>query len=770
MSVQAKLLSARSILPLLAVTTGISSALLGGQGCGRKDGSSSTDVVGDVQALVFEKRANWTPAGAPEVSGGTGQVIDYLRYVPGGGIYTLTPPRPDGKLENITAKFTTADVNGVDLSFDAKQVVFSMKTSDSDHYHLYTATLGAGADGAHDIHQLTFGDREDVMPIFVPGDRIAFVSNQAYTAMGTRADEYEHAAVVSQIATISTTGGDADRRNCSQNLSHTVNLFLQSDGRLGFSRWEHLGDTNDVKIFSMNPDCTQMLAVGGQHGKPVNSITQLHEISPGVMVGIGSPRNRTLQSGAIIQVDSRAPEGSNAKYDEQNSKFTNLTPGVPTSNAPSPIGRYRNPNVLPDGRLLVSWSDGNVNDLDELSGTPPNFGLYVFDINTQRNQLVYDDPKTAELYAIPVVARKSPAIIYDVKKPDPNVGAVIGSIDVTQTSLSENISGAQFKDTALADALKQAVGVRIIEGFSSEIGAAPMFGLTMHEGAAVLGEAKVYGDGSWQAKIPPYIPVHLQPIDKFGMSIRSQGLWIQGMPGETRACGGCHEDRTKEVVPRKGPGLTIAQQKTPENFMIPISSRHEYGWDKALQPILDAKCKSCHVPGGKAGDLASKTYQVVATAKDGTQTTYTVPWLDFSGDSMTVSYDMGVYTFSKSYVSLYYPAQLSGGMARGLKVIGELPPIWMKPTSARNSVLIQTLNPTATDGSGELAWPGLAQHGKDQGFTLTTEEIGAFIKSADLGGQWTSRQNVKSAACWMSPTSDDGSCGNGKGGTGTIYP
>ena len=54
-----------------------------------------------------------------------------------------------------------------------------------------------------------------------------------------------------------------------------------------------------------------------------------------------------------------------------------------------------------------------------------------------------------------------------------------------------------------------------------------MFGLTMHEGAAMLGEAAVYADGSWLADVPPYIPIHLQPIDKFGMAIRNQGLWIQ---------------------------------------------------------------------------------------------------------------------------------------------------------------------------------------------------------------------------------------------------
>ena len=62
-----------------------------------------------------------------------------------------------------------------------------------------------------------------------------------------------------------------------------------------------------------------------------------------------------------------------------------------------------------------------------------------------------------------------------------------------------------------------------------------MFGLTMFEGAAVLGEAPVFADGSWLANVPPYIPMHLQPIDQYGLAIRNQQLWIQGMPRRTGA-------------------------------------------------------------------------------------------------------------------------------------------------------------------------------------------------------------------------------------------
>lgn len=743
----------------------------GSEGCGKRD-TAGNDVIGNVPGIVFAKRANYDKAGNPQVSGGSGQVIDYLRYVPGGGVYTLFPPRADGKLENITAKFPDADVNGIDVSFDAKQVVFSMKKTEADHYHVYTANIAADGSGDHAIKQLTFGDtRDDVMPIFIPGDRVAFVTNEPYTAMGTRADEYEHARVVSQIATISVTGGDADRKLCAQNLSHTVNLWLRFDGTIGFSRWEHLGNVNDVKLFKMNPDCTQMLSVAGQFNKPVNSLVQVHEIAPNVMVGIGTKRNRTLQAGALMRIDARYkdPKTGNVtaeKLDSDHASFVNLTPGVPAGGGSSPIGRYRTPSHLPDGRLLVSWADGWMTDQNELEQVPPNFGIYVYDEATKANVLVYDDPKSMELYAQPIVARNVPPVIGDLnKKVDPSTPAVIGSIDVIQTNLVENVSGAQFKNVPLSEALKSAVAVRVIEGFSSEIGALPMFGLTMHEGGAILGEVPVQSDGSWLASIPPFLPVHLQPIDKFGMSIRNQLLWIQGMPGETRTCGGCHEARAEQVLPRKGIGLTIAQQKGPQNLVKPIKDREEYGWNTQIQPILDAKCVSCH---GSDSALAKKTYQVIATdEKTGKTTTYTIPWLDLSGDSVSVSFEMGVYTFSKSYVSLYYPSQLKMG-SRGLKVVGDLPPEWMVPGDARNSKLIQHINVKADDGT--LAWAGTTEHDVDKGKALTKAEKAALIKSADLGGQWTSRQNVKNATCWKSDAADKGTCSDAKAGGGTIYP
>jgi hypothetical protein len=717
-------------------------------GCSSKHADS--DVGTSADAIVFVKRQHTTTgeSGAVniDVAGGNGQVIDYQRYVPGGGVYLLTPARPDGELKNLTAAFDTADIAGLDLSFDAKDVVFAMKRSADDHYHIYTTRIASG-----ETHQKTFGDHDDINPIYVPGDRIAFVTNQPFTDMGTRADEYNHGRAVTQLAVMSASGGDADRRLCSQNLSHTVNPFLRSDGTIGYSRWEHLGGVNDVKVFRMSPDCTQMVHVAGQLGKPSNSLVQVSEIAPNVMVGIATDRERTIQSGAIVKLDAQfyAPSGVQpGRLDSEHVKYEVLTPSVPIGSDPSPVGRYRNPRGLADGRLLVSWANGNVNDLNELSETPPDFGIYVLDTSNGEgtNQLVYNDKQTWDLYAIPVAPRAIPPIIGAVQNvADPSVAATFGSLDVKNTDLVDNMvttvqhyTGAEPTSVALPTALASAVKVRVIEGFSSEaVPGVTMFGLTMDEGAAVLGEATVHPDGSWLADVPPYLPVHLQPLDKFGLSIRNQRLWIQGMPGESRVCGGCHESRTGDNTPGINSNLSIAASVGPEKFNVPIAQRDEYPWAK-VQTLLDAKCVSCHNEE-KNGNGPQTFYKLVKTDAMGGTVEYPIPTLSFTSKSSTVYYDRSLKAWPTSYVSIFYPAVAEMTM-KGYMIVGTVPPPWGVPESARDSVLIEKLNVRASDGT--YAWDPATHpsHPEDVGTTLTDEERAMLVRVMDLGGQYYARQ------------------------------
>ena len=738
----------RKRIPVALLAALLALPTLAAQGCGSGDPEES--VLPGVQSMVFVRRAFVTPTGDHNVAGGSNQTIDYLRYVPGGGVYTLTPPTPTGELVNLTETWADGtaidgvDISGIDLNFDGTQVVFAMRHSGDSHYHLYVANV----QGEPNIRQLTFGDWHDVKPVFVPGDRVAFVTNQPYTEMGTRADEYNHSRVVTQIATISLDIGDADRRLCAQNLSHTADPFLMSDGRIGFSRWEHLGPLNDVKLMAMNPDCTQMVGLAGTGGKPSNSLVQFHEVTPGQYVGIATSRRGTIQAGAIVALDARAAGGvDGVLLDEQNAQFEVLTPNVPRGeeSPPSGVGRYRRPFPLDGGQYLVAWADGDVNERNELAETAPNFGVYLWDPETRRRTLVFDDPNTWDTYAIPVAPRDIPPVHPGILSPapDPSTPAVLGSVDVTITGLNERVRGGQLDGMTLDEALDETVAVRIIEGFSTEIGGGfREFGLTMHEGGAIVGEANVYEDGSWEAEVPSRLPYHLQAVDEFGMAIRNQLLWIQAMPGEERRCGGCHEDRTGQVLPRMG-ATTLAQQAGPEDFDLSIPDRRELPWigapsNRNVQDVFNDNCIGCH-DGGAMDPFAGRFYTVQVTTMDGEMLEYEIPYLLLTDEPVTAYYEDETHQYPASYVSLLYPSAMMGDSI----AVGDVPPEWVTPGLARTSRLIEVVNSDSPTDADRWAFDGVGHLLQQTGTRLSREDRDILIEMADLGGQFWSRQNVE---------------------------
>ena len=92
-------------------------------------------------------------------------------------------------------------------------------------------------------------------------------------------------------------------------------------------------------------------------------------------------------------------------------------------------------------------------------------------------------------------------------------------------------------------------------------------------------------------------------------------------------------------------------------------------------------------------------------------------------------------------------------MTMGITLIsGTVPPMWGIPANARGSMMIQTMNVQATDGT--TAWPTSQQpmHPEDQSVTVTPTERLALIRVMDLGGQYYSRQNTKFVA---NPASND---------------
>jgi hypothetical protein len=367
---------------------------------------------------------------------------------------------------------------------------------------------------------------------------------------------------------------------------------------------------------------------------------------------------------------------------------------------------------------------------------------------------LYDDPHMWEIQARALKARAEPSV---TPSPISGQGFVVGAINVYNSSLRAKETKDLVPPTSTDPG--NAVKVRLIEGFSGEEGVR-MFGSTEFDGASLYGEVDVQPDGSFQALVPANVPVHMQVIDKFAISVANEDIWVSGRPGEQRTCGGCHEDRAK--VEPVMPGQTMAQVLGPVNLDAPratrISTDYSYGkvrgvpWDKAIQPIFDAKCVSCHNGDTtKTATLADGTTVPVNrqfTVMDitaGMQQTFT---FDLSGDKLEVKVGekmSGDYT--KSYISIFGLGEMLG--EDNVVITPPMPGDFKNglAANAAGSPVIQKVNPVQ-----QFPTPNPAVHRYDtaphpttDNVPLTPAEYYLLGLSIDMGGQYFSRENKEEA-------------------------
>jgi len=714
-----------------SIAIGAALFTFGGIGCG---GSDDPGPLGNVDSLIILQRPSRND---------TGDIFSYTSYKPGARLVSLSPPTADGKLTTICCDaagpdYADIDISSYDISFDAKSIVFSARRGKDSSYGLFLLQI---ADGS--VEQVaTDPGREFVAPIFLPGNRIMFTSNLvSETGAMQHEDEYERQVSI-QLGRINLDGTDMEMG--ARNLSHRTAPSLASDGRVVFTQWDHLGEENSGHLMFVNQDMQELREAYGKEGKGAsNSTLKAREISPGRFVAIATARNRTINAGALIDIrlgdvvkDGDVVSAA-ANQSEANSKTVLLSPNVPMDNEPSSdtIGRYYDAfpiDAKDKPSLLVSWSDGPVeSEVLALAGLSADFGVYLYDSAKQQRLPILNDPNMWDIFAQPLQPRTAPNIVGSAQDPKLGGQTLIGSLNVYNSSLHQFQAGEIY-------------GVRVMEGFSSEEGFPEDFGTTRHEGHANLGVAPVAADGSWSAKIPPNIPIHIQTVDKFGMSSFSEPVWFSGRPGEARLCGGCHEDRAKTTNVSPGQLDTFALGATPmfgttarkdRQKADPASATEIVGvaWDKQVQAVFDVKCISCHGNDNAAG-LAPYTITDMTTGELVAEWTFNLTGDDLPAE-LSVAAGGGAY--SKSYFSMAGPdmeALEKGGLA-----VSPNFKVYMNPLDARGSIAIKTLNPTVLfpTPTTERAFPGEGH----QGVVLSSQDFYTLILAADMGVNFYAREN-----------------------------
>jgi len=495
------------------------------------------------------------------------------------------------------------------ISLDGKKVCFAMSTGKGKGWLIYEMKI----DDPSSIKQLTFNPSgltvADYEPCYLPNGDIMFSSTRCFGVIDCGWQP------TSNMFVMDSTGKYIRRLGYDQ--VHTAYPQLMGNGSVLYTRWEYNDRdvSNVMGLFSMRPDgCHQTEVYGNQtvwpqsfiHGRAVpGNSNKFFAVASG---------HHGEYSGEVMVVDNS--EASNGPE-----HVTMISPPRKTESRDADAmalgGVYRNseyPYPLDENWYLVSYREDN---------KLPSFGS----ISTGKYNVYLKsiDGKSRELLAWGDQSLHHPVLVAPWKKiwgSDPlqlaeqaDFNDSMGIFTMLDVYHGAGMKGVDKKSgvakTIRAVALKYRVSGACDQGVAGQvmgkqpsdvIFAAPnicpisLWGGSW-EAKEVLGEAKIFEDGSAAFKVPARRPIYLQVLDSNGQCIANMRSWATLMPGETFACYGCHESKTEAI----NPGATPLAG-SPQILDKPLGIEGKpFDYVKFVQPILDKHCISCHTANHTSG-------------------------------------------------------------------------------------------------------------------------------------------------------------------------
>ena len=555
-------------------------------------------------------------------------VREAIEFHEGGDVYVRDRASASAAEKNITLCLTdingdgvgTGDVRDLESSYDGTKLIFSLRLEDLTNgndvpkwnIYEYDATVG-GCPTRVMFSDSLANKGNDVASTYLPDGRIVFSSSLQRATGAILLDEgnqqfqpldesLNEPAVVLHVM-------NADGTNVQQisfNQSHDLDASVLASGEIIFSRWEHMGGRNEINLYKMRPDGTELKALYGVHDHAVGT--------GGSTVQFMSPREQEDGQILVMIKPFTGSEGGGAPARINVTEYADNTqptwPYVPSSltgpaQAPvidqdvrtdgsaSPAGRFRSVYPLGDGsnRALVSWSQCRIQPTFPATGLPdltkdpipcpntltgteleafPIYGVYVYDLD-QDTQLPVVVPEEGVIIDEPVVLapRDRPAVLYDktvgFELDATLAGEGVGLLHIRSvydfdgvfdddldpnTVVATNFVDMANPTTTNADQ-RPARFLRIVKAASIpdddvyDFDRAAFGRSTAQKMREIIGYASVEPDGSVLTKVPANVPLAISVVDKDGRRIggRHQN-WIQLRLGETLQCAGCHDHST----------------------------------------------------------------------------------------------------------------------------------------------------------------------------------------------------------------------------------
>jgi hypothetical protein len=274
---------------------------------------------------------------------------------PGGGIYVLSPVRPDGKVSPVVDALGEGIYRDVCLHWEGDRLLFAFGNgqdpckfqqppsgSAKQSYHVYEVRTDGSA-----LRQLTTGPKNDCEPFYLPGGQIGFTSD--------RSDHYVMCGGNIHAPTLYLADGDGGNvRRLSFNVFNDFSPCVMPDGRILYSRWEYneRSVTSIHNPFTMHPHGSMVATYFG-NATIVPNVYMYPRPVPGsdkIMALFTSHHGQTY--GAVGLIDVR--QGVDGRQ-----AIGVLTPEVPITGervGDSWRGWYNTPQPLSETTWLCSFT------------------------------------------------------------------------------------------------------------------------------------------------------------------------------------------------------------------------------------------------------------------------------------------------------------------------------------------------------------------------------------------------------------------------------
>ena len=495
--------------------------------------------------------------------GGAIKTIDFAR----GGKVAMLLEVPQGMARDI------------EVSFDGRKVLFSMRRNREDDYHVYEMN----ADGTG-LKQLTFdGGISDIDPIYLPDGRILFTS--------TREPKFcmcnRH--IMGNLFVMEADG--ANIQQIGHSTLHEGHSSLLPDGRVIYDRWEYVdrnfGDAQGV--WSVNPDGTNHAVYWGNNTNSPGAVLDNRAI-PGterLLATFSSCHDRPWGAIAIVDrrlgLDGRPPvirtwpasaidRVGKGNYDS----YTNL-----------PV-KYEDPYPLSERHFLCA----------RMTGQGEQMGICLIDLFGNEVMLYSEAPGCYD--PMPLASRQKPPAIparTDLAKRD----GYFYLADAYVGTGMERIPRGTVKYLRVVESPEKRFWTG--QAWNGSGTQAPGMAWDDFNNKRILGTVPVEPDGSAYFAVPADTFVYFQLLDERGMMLQSMRSGTIIRPGETTGCVGCHEGRRASVP---AGAARMAMRRQPSRLVPWHGPARTFSYTAEVQPVFDKHCVACHDYGTDGGKNPSK--------------------------------------------------------------------------------------------------------------------------------------------------------------------